>query len=285
MPANCSANLAYCSVTDKVLQHLCRVVAVPELVDDRYETGQEIGRGGMSVVYEARDRRLDRAVALKVLDSSLSTVAPAEAAILARLEHPGIVPVHDAGCLPDGRAYYVMQLVRGQRLDDYLAATGSLSTRVRVFLRICETVGFAHSCGIVHRDLKPQNIMVGGFGEIFVMDWGIEPGGGTPAYMAPEASAGNDVQLDVFSLGRLLLDVMREDHARPLAAIAARASAADPAARYPSTGELAADVLNFLDRLPVATYHETILERSSRFAARNSVLLLLLGSYILVRVG
>jgi serine/threonine protein kinase len=131
----------------------------------------------MGTVYRARDRLLDRDVALKVL--RVDVAAPEavarlrrEAGILARLEHPGVVPVHDVGTLADGRVYYVMKLVRGEPLER--AARGAPLTHVlRVFLRICETVGFAHANGVVHRDLKPANIMVGQFGEVLVLDWGI----------------------------------------------------------------------------------------------------------------
>jgi serine/threonine protein kinase len=96
-----------------------------------------------------------------------------EAHVLASLEHPGIVPVHDAGTLPDGRAFYVMKLVRGASLVDHLASVTRLDERLGVFERICEAVAFAHACGVVHRDIKPANVMVGRFGEVLVLDWGL----------------------------------------------------------------------------------------------------------------
>ena len=120
---------------------------------------------------------LDRDVALKVLARrprrrQAAARLEREAQILARLEHPGIVPVHDAGMLADGRVFYVMKLVRGERLEE--ARTGApIAEALRLFLRVCETVGFAHAHGVVHRDLKPSNIMVGPFGEVLVLDWGI----------------------------------------------------------------------------------------------------------------
>ena len=92
--------------------------------------------------------------------------------MLARLEHPGIVPVHDAGLLPDGRAFYAMKRVRGLRLDEHARAV-PLAERLRAFERICEAVAFAHAHGVIHRDLKPENVMVGPFGEVLVMDWGV----------------------------------------------------------------------------------------------------------------
>ena len=94
-----------------------------------------------------------------------------EARILAALEHPGIVPVHDTGITPDGRAFYVMTLVRGAGLTD-TAAGRSLQERIGLFLKVGDAVAFAHAHGVVHRDLKPQNVMVGPFGEVLVLDWG-----------------------------------------------------------------------------------------------------------------
>ena len=97
----------------------------------------------------------------------------AEAKILARLEHPNIVPVHDVGTLPDGRVYYAMKLVAGRDLDAHAKANRSLRPLLGVFTKICDAVAFAHSHDIIHRDLKPKNIMVGDFGEVLVLDWGV----------------------------------------------------------------------------------------------------------------
>ena len=96
-----------------------------------------------------------------------------EARVLASLEHPGIVPVHDAGELADGRWFYVMKLVRGRSLKDHLATLSGEAAVLAVFERIAETVAFAHAAGVIHRDLKPSNIMVGSFGEVLVLDWGV----------------------------------------------------------------------------------------------------------------
>src|SRR5439155_21174166 len=93
--------------------------------------------------------------------------------IIAGLEHPGIVPVHDLGVLPDGRVYYAMKLVRGKRLDEAAAIARDLFSLLRMFEKICDAVAFAHAHGVIHRDLKPQNIMVGPFGEVLVLDWGV----------------------------------------------------------------------------------------------------------------
>jgi serine/threonine-protein kinase len=258
------------------------VVEAPNLDGTPYEMEHEIGRGGMGIVYQVRDVRLDRSVALKVTEED-----QAEAATLARLEHPGIVPVYDAGVLADGRHYYAMRLVRGQRLDEWLAAGPPVAARLRVFLRIAEAVSFAHSQGVVHRDLKPQNIMMGAFGEVFVMDWGLVllPAAGTPWYRAPEGGDPNDPRIDVYALGRVLEDMSDGDARAPLKAIAARAAAAGVGARYPSVNEMAGEVARFLDGQAVSAYKENAVERLNRFARRNSVLLLLLGAYIAVRVG
>ncbi len=164
-------------LSDAALHHLREVADLPDLSGTPYEIVEAIGRGGMGTVYRALDRKLDREVALKVVQLPEGAGENVdrllrEARVLARLEHPGIVPVHDAGLLPDGRAYYAMKRVRGRRLDEY-ARTLALPERLRAFERICEAVAFAHAHGVIHRDLKPENVMVGPFGEVLVMDWGV----------------------------------------------------------------------------------------------------------------
>jgi serine/threonine-protein kinase len=152
----------------------------------RYLPLERIGAGGMGTVYRCRDTVLQREVALKVVRSDtpgrqarLAARLEAEARIVARLEHAGIVAVHDAGQLDDGRAFYVMQRLRGRTLRAVLADdptghdTRILARRLDVFERITEAVAFAHEAGVVHRDLKPDNIMVGDFGEVHVTDWGV----------------------------------------------------------------------------------------------------------------
>src|SRR5262249_18771881 len=151
-------------LSEKVVERLRNLCDVPDFSATKYRIVKELGRGGMGIVYEAQDLELARHVALKVFDAD-SALSTQEAHVLAQLEHPGIVPVHDCGTLPDGRAFYAMKLVRGTRLDDYRAIATSLSQVLRIFQNICDAVAFAHARGIIHRDLKPENIMVGSFGE------------------------------------------------------------------------------------------------------------------------
>ncbi len=232
-------------LSDAALAHLRDVLAVTSYVTDepapdsapRYVLRGLLGRGGMGVVHLAFDRVLGREVALKLLDwperADLAERLEREAQVLARLEHPGIVPVYDAGRLPDGRRYYAMKRVQGQRLDAWTRGAPELAERLRIFLRLCDALAFAHAHGVLHRDLKPENVMVGAFGELLVLDWGVAhvsassaaeaqaPAGvaalpgtrhgtvlGTPGYMSPEQARGDvaslDARSDVFALGALL---------------------------------------------------------------------------------
>ena len=256
-------------LSDRTVAHLRRVAEWPDLGATKYRLLEELGRGGMGTVFLAEDVMLQRKVALKVVATGISAPEAAErmlreARVLAGLEHPGIVPVHDAGALPDGRVFYAMKRVDGKRLDE-LAPTIPLAQRLRVFQRICEAAAFAHSRGVVHRDLKPENVMVGPFGEVLVMDWGVakileEPAAsdesvgtsrehashataegtvvGTPAYMAPEQAEGaverTGPRADVFALGGILRFLLRCDasFSRPLEAIAHKAMSTAPEDRY-----------------------------------------------------
>jgi serine/threonine protein kinase len=287
-------------LSDKVIDHLRESLDAPDLSGTTYVLGRELGRGGMGTVYEAYDPRLERAVALKVL-SPLDDGAEAvdrlwrEARVLARLEHPGIVPVHDVGMLPDGRPYYVMKRVEGRRLDEYLQTRPSLAELCRVFLRVCEPVAFAHAHEVVHRDLKPENIMLGPFGELLVLDWGVakslgqaERQGlviGTADYMAPEQRAAQpvDARADVYSLGCLLRSACGPAP-RPLRSIVERATELDPQRRYQSVSEMSADVARFLDHLPVTAHRESWPERLVRILTRHKTLTLLILAYLVMRV-
>src|ERR1700730_17120507 len=219
-------------LSDQAVDRLRVAAATPDLSGTGYVLLDKLGAGGMGGVFRVEDTALGRQVALKVLgiaDSSGEFGARLlrEAKIIAQLEHPGIVPVHDVGTLPDGRGFYTIKLVQGRRLDQLRAELGGIPERLRTFQKICEAVSFAHAHGVLHRDLKPQNIMLGPFGEVLVMDWGLakllnaeipaDPEGtpdirvcegqtseldtaeadtahgvvfGTPGYMAPEQARG-----------------------------------------------------------------------------------------------
>lgn len=161
-----------------------------QLWSGRFRVTEEVGRGAMSVVVRATDTKLRRDLALKVCPlprEQLSVEQLArfveEAQITAQLEHPNVVPVHDIGLDPEGRAYFSMKLIRGQSLADIFdklsagdastAAEFGLRRLLDVFLQTCQAVEYAHARGVIHRDLKPANIMVGDFGEVLVMDWGV----------------------------------------------------------------------------------------------------------------
>ena len=184
----------------------------------RYVLGDEIARGGMGVVYRATDTALGREVAVKVLRDGFAPGSGAarrfadEARITGQLQHPGIPPVHDLGTLPDGRPFLAMKLIKGETLDDLIPASGGREppdgskdqgahaprsprqaipgspNLVAVFEAVCQAVGYAHAHGVVHRDLKPANVMVGAFGEVQVMDWGLAKVLASGGRQAPDSS-------------------------------------------------------------------------------------------------
>lgn len=176
---------------------------------ERLEGLEEVARGGMGVIFKAHDPSLARDVAMKVIlgddgvSSRATTLRPddedaaavrrtvarfvVEAQVTARLDHPGVVPVHRLGVDERGRVFFTMRLVRGRALDAVLghAARGeegwSLTQAVQVLLKVCDTLSYAHSRGVIHRDVKPANVMVGAYGEVYVMDWGLAKWAGEPA--------------------------------------------------------------------------------------------------------
>ncbi|GEM_PF-2636285 len=189
----------------------------------RYEMGQELGHGGMGVVYAASDRDLGRTVAMKVMQPEVTGSKEHAARFLrevqttAQLEHPNIMPVYDVGISDEGCLFYTMKLVHGKTLSAALRGLRerhedhSIPRLLDMFLQVCNGVTYAHAKGVLHRDLKPDNVMLGEHGEVVVMDWGLakvfgsvegpfQPGAvrtqsggtlagtvvGTPAYMAPE---------------------------------------------------------------------------------------------------
>jgi serine/threonine protein kinase len=255
-------------LSDSVISRLRQIASF------RYDLIEEIGRGGMGVVYLAEDRELGRRVALKVLNHADLD----EARMLALLEHPGIVPVYDSGTMPDGRVYYAMRLIDGVRLDQY---RDTLAGSLRVFQRICETVAFAHARGIAHRDLKPQNIMIGKFGEVLVLDWGV-PGVSTRGYAPPEGTG--ELRGDVYALGRILEFLAGPDPPRPLRSIQNKASAHDPAERYADASLLGCDVAAYLDGLVVEAHRENPLEWAVRQLRRHRAWVGLVAAYAIARI-
>ncbi len=237
---------------------------LPPIAEDRYEIRGVHGRGGIGVVFEAYDRTLKRRVALKELQSygpRSQARFVREALITARLDHPGIVSVYEAGTWPDGRAIYAMKMVEGRSLKEELVRAATRAERLALIphvIAVADAVAYAHSKRIIHRDLKPANVIVGEFGETVVIDWGlakdlgaadddsVEPadGGddqltktgavmGTPAYMAPEQFAGGqvDARTDVYALGMMLRDLIADGpirRSRPSGDPGSGPSAPDP---------------------------------------------------------
>jgi eukaryotic-like serine/threonine-protein kinase len=222
------------------------VPSVPRTVDNKYRLEQLLGRGGMGAVYRARDMRLDRLIALKVVRAELLGDVEArqrfrrEAQIIARLQHPAIVAVYDYGTFADGGAYLVMELVRGEDLRRVLQREGRLDPpqAARILHSVCGGIEAAHRQGVLHRDLKPENILLPGSStDAKVLDFGVAkvieeqrdagvPSSnastlvtaagmivGTPAYMAPEQFHGTpcDARTDVFSLGVIAYEMMTGD--------------------------------------------------------------------------
>jgi eukaryotic-like serine/threonine-protein kinase len=216
---------------------------------DRYEPGPLIGKGGMGEVRACRDTRLHRHIALKTAttkDKAELSRFVREAQVQGMLEHPGIVPVHELGMGADGAPYFAMKRVHGHTLFDVLEGLAQKDAEtlakyprrklLRAFLSVCQAVDYAHTHGWLHRDLKPANVMLGDFGEVYVLDWGLArridekdapaqveplenvapglttPGSlmGTPGYMAPEQVNGQSagVRSDVYALGAILFELL-----------------------------------------------------------------------------
>ncbi|HEY4178637.1 MAG TPA: serine/threonine-protein kinase [Kofleriaceae bacterium] len=235
-----------------------------------YQLGALLGRGGMGDILLGRDPAIGRDIAVKRLRTAQPTPDAIsrflrEAKIQARLEHPSIVPVHAMGTDDNGLPFFTMKRISGVTLGSFLEGSPSLVRALRIFVDVCIAVEFAHSRGVVHRDLKPQNVMIGDFGEVYVLDWGLARildeidataiGGdvmsldgetqtgallGTPGYMAPEQiEAANLVGTasDVYALGSILFELLAGErlHTPGNALIETLSAVTDgPAARQPA---------------------------------------------------
>ena len=203
--------------------------------------GERLGAGGMGQVLLATQRSLQREVAVKVLreeaDSSLADALIAEAVLTGSLAHPGVIPVHALGIDTNGRPVLVMKRIQGASWSDLIhdpedpawpawesRAANRLLVHLEILSQVCDAVEFAHSRGVVHRDIKPENVMLGSFGEVYLVDWGVATEmrdgapcrqlAGTPSYMAPEMASGGavDARTDVYLLGATLHEVLTGEH-------------------------------------------------------------------------
>ncbi|MEZ4469478.1 MAG: serine/threonine-protein kinase [bacterium] len=224
-----------------------RPVAEPlPLVAQRYRDVSLLGRGGMGEVRRVIDERLERPVAMKILHAGHEiseegrALFLAEARLTARLQHPGVVAVHDVGELPDGRLWFTMAEIEGRTLAA-AQAEGDLTFRrlVDVLARVATVVAYAHARHVVHLDVKPSNIMLGPFGEVYLVDWGISAlvrrqgqVAGSPAYMSPEQARGDATgpATDVYALGLILRELLTGESAPPGTAseLVARAAQGPP---------------------------------------------------------
>lgn len=299
-------------LSDDAVQRLQWMIDLPDL-PPRYAVHEVIGRGGMGTVYRAHDEVLGRDVAVKVTSALRERTHDfdhllREARILATLEHPGITPVHDAGELQDGRCWYAMRLVRGETLAAWATQHG-MGDRLRTFLRVCDAIAFAHSHDVIHRDIKPGNVMIGNYGEVLVLDWGIaqraeaalgesnelptnvgpEHVAGTPGFMAPEQREARhhdiDVRTDVYALGAVLRTLFADETVpRPLQAIAGKATSESRSDRYATVLAMADDVRRWLDGERVGAYRYRWWEKLQRFYLQNQTIVLLFLAYVVVRI-
>ncbi len=319
----------------------------------RYKFGDSLGEGGMGLVLEAHDMSLNRLVAIKRIRPEFAKHKSTckrfltEATIMANLEHPGSIPVYEAGRLASGEYYYAMKKVKGRTLQDILSERGGVKKccagdqghLLGIFERVCDAMAYAHSKGVVHRDLKPENIMVDDFGAVFVMDWGLskriedistaeaEEGEGlaesrksdawamdgmktaagtvqgTPNFMSPEQIQTPDrvgYPSDVYALGIVLYEILTDvlpfagstsvrifdnvikntppepravlpSAGYELSAICMKAIEKDPADRYPSAKELAADIRAYREDLPVSAAPPRLRDRLGKAARRHPI--------------
>ncbi|MBL4846553.1 MAG: serine/threonine protein kinase [Planctomycetes bacterium] len=228
------------------------IAGLPNLT--RYEVQEEIGKGGMGRVLEVRDKTLRREVALKVMltnDRTEQSRFALEAQITGQLDHPNVLPVYDYGLDDEGKPFFTMKLVRGHssiadlisdiRKGEVTARRWTFKRRVQVIQEVCQALHYAHMRGVAHRDIKPENIVLGGFGEVYLVDWGVACLGdkaqvrpvdlskeearvvretdarnivGTPIYMSPEVIRGGEAnaESDVYSLVAVLFEFLTLHH-------------------------------------------------------------------------
>lgn len=265
---------------------------------DRYQRITEIGRGGLGLVHQVYDQDLGRMIALKELpqvNGETQKRFAREARITAKLQHPGIVPVYDAGVDEQGKPFYTMRLIAGRSLKDMIGTRCNLTERLELvsnLLAAASAVAYAHDNGVIHRDIKPANIMVGDYGETVVIDWGLarlmgdvldkalvdvetsvedpsitKAGSvlGTPAYMAPEQARGDKIDrpTDVYALGATLYHVLtgkppsRGDSASRALQYIAQGEQLIPIKRYEGIPqELAAIVCKAMEPDPFQRYRD-----------------------------
>lgn len=257
-----------------------------------------LGAGGMGTVWLATraDGLFTGQVAVKLLHPSMiegeaAVLFRREANVLARLTHPSIARLYDAGVTADGQPYLVLEYVDGQSLDAWSEAyRPTLAQRIDLVIRVCDALAHAHAHGVVHRDLKPSNLVVTATGDVKLLDFGIAFLVGetsqervqpyTPRYAAPEQRAGGDVTTttDVYALGLVLGELLdsastsstRMEVPEELRAIVQRASSDDATARYPTVAALADDLRRYGRHEPVSAYNGGTWYRASRFARRHT---------------
>src|SRR5258706_833571 len=216
------------------------------LIAERYRVGRRIGKGGMGEVMAARDEQVGRDVAIKRMRAANPSERAInrfvrEASVQGRLEHPAIVPVHEIGRDSDGLPFFVMKKLAGTSMAA-LVADGDQTRLLRPFTDVWLAIELTHTQGIVHHDLKPDNIMLGDFGEVYILDWGVAKivgeeeelsdidsrdgenetaagtAIGTPGYMAPEQVRGEvdiDGRADIYTLGCLLFEILAHEPLHP----------------------------------------------------------------------
>ena len=259
---------------------------------ERFEDRGLVAKGGMAAIHRMFDRQIQRDVAMKGLGDASDYDRMRfveEAQITGQLEHPNIVPIHDLCADASGApAAFTMKLVEGETLSHLLQPYGvergpsdrELEELLKIFLKVCDALEFAHSRGVIHRDLKPENIMVGSFGQVYVMDWGLAkltesprdserserislsgPGRneeqgqlyGTPAYMSIEQAFGDvasiDERTDVYGLGGILYEILahRPPHDSPQSVVRGVVTSPDQVVRHPLPGRLCSIALKALE--------------------------------------